>query len=118
MIVFLTGPSKFMTLDGHSQRTSGWRIKGGMAQRIMLKTAIFCHVKRDIIRAANSSCSFLCDHEHRSKATWHSAAILPNRRPFILRVAKWEFGVPNTARGYGHGVYPKNAIDQSFFRQR
>ena len=47
-IAFLTKPSKFMTLDGHSRRTSGWRIERGMPQKTMLKTAIFCHVKMGI----------------------------------------------------------------------
>ena len=99
MIAFLTRSSKFMTLDGRSRRTSGWRIKGGMAEKTMLKTAIFCHVKSDTFRAANSSYSFLCDREHRSRATWQTEAILPNRRPLISRVAEYLFRVINTARG-------------------
>ena len=45
---FLTKPSKFMTLDGHSRRTTGCRSERGMPQKTMLNTAIFCQVKMGI----------------------------------------------------------------------
>ena len=59
----------------------------------MLKTAIFCHVKRHTFRATNSSYSFLCDHAHRSKATWQTDAKLPNRKPLMSWIAECAFGV-------------------------
>ena len=41
-----------------------------------------------------------------------------NRKAGVVkRIAEREFSVPDTARGDGQRVHPKNAIDQSFFRQ-
>ncbi len=67
--------------------------RGGMAQKPGLKTAILCHLKRDSFGAANSSGSFVCDRERRSKAAWHSKAKLPSRKPLMSRIAECAFGV-------------------------
>ena len=51
--------------------------------------AEYCHLlplEKGTFFATNSSYSFLCDHEHRPKDTWHTGAILPHRRPLISQI--------------------------------
>jgi hypothetical protein len=86
------GPVEDRGLDyDHGPRRRG--DDGGVAVK---EHAEYCHLlplEKGTSGATNSSCTFLCDHRHRSKATWQWGAILPHRRLLISHITERAFGV-------------------------